>query len=57
MYGGLEGLSKKALENAIGFDAMEEIRTNLDWRPPPLGPDHPHMHRNERRFADTIYNK
>jgi hypothetical protein len=47
MYGALEGLSRVDLAQRIGEAAVEEIRTSLSYRPPPMESSHPHWHKNE----------
>jgi len=51
-YGAMEGRSKAQLAVEIGEDKVQEVRKSLTARPPPMTEDHPHWHRNERKYAD-----
>ncbi len=52
MYGALEGTSKPGAVERMGRDVVQSFRTGLKARPPPMTPDHPHYHRNERKYMD-----
>lgn len=54
MYGALEGLSKPGMASELGEDVVQGFRTGLTHQPPPMQPDHPHWHANERKYADII---
>ena len=51
-YGAMEGRSKAQLAIEIGEDKVQEVRKSLTARPPPMTEEHPHWHRNERKYAD-----
>eukprot|EP01041_Mallomonas_annulata_P010037 gene10037-20899_t len=52
MYGALEMLSKPDIANKLGEDVVQQFRTGLVARPPPMMPSHPYWHKNERKYAD-----
>eukprot|EP00595_Chromulina_sp_UTEXLB2642_P000043 CAMPEP_0196761892 /NCGR_PEP_ID=MMETSP1095-20130614/1201_1 /TAXON_ID=96789 ORGANISM="Chromulina nebulosa, Strain UTEXLB2642" /NCGR_SAMPLE_ID=MMETSP1095 /ASSEMBLY_ACC=CAM_ASM_000446 /LENGTH=367 /DNA_ID=CAMNT_0042111961 /DNA_START=478 /DNA_END=1578 /DNA_ORIENTATION=+ len=52
MYGALEGESKIESALIMGEDVVQDFRNGLEGRPPPMLPDHPHWHANERKYAD-----
>lgn len=52
MYGSLEGLSKPELAVQLGEDVVQQWRTGLFARPPPMQPNHVNWHANERKYAD-----
>ena len=52
MYGALEGMSKPGLARELGKEAVISYRSSLHARPPPMNPDHPHWHGNEKKYAD-----
>ena len=52
MYGALEGMSKPGLARELGKEAVIEYRSSLGARPPPMNPQHPHWHGNEKKYAD-----
>jgi 2,3-bisphosphoglycerate-dependent phosphoglycerate mutase len=49
MYGALEGLSKPGLAQELGEHVVQNWRAGLTARPPPITPDHPHWHHNEKK--------
>ena len=50
MYGAIEGMSRDTLIKDLGIEKVEEYRNNLFVRPPPMSPDHPHWHLNDRKY-------
>ena len=52
MYGALEGTSKPGAVETMGEDVVQSFRAGLKARPPPMTPDHPHYHGNERKYMD-----
>ena len=54
MYGALEGLSKPLMAKELGESVVQNWRTSLLARPPPMSPDHRHWHGNDRKYADLI---
>eukprot|EP01035_Chromulina_nebulosa_P021397 gene21397-27720_t len=52
MYGALESESKIESALIMGEDVVQDFRNGLEGRPPPMLPDHPHWHANERKYAD-----
>ena len=52
MYGALEGLSKPGTAAELGEETVQQWRAGLYARPPPMSPNHPYWHKNERKYAD-----
>lgn len=52
MYGALEGKSKPDIAREWGEEVVQQFRSGLKGRPPPMEPDHPHWHHNERKYSD-----
>ena len=52
MYGALEGLSKPGTAEELGEETVQQWRAGLYARPPPMSPNHPYWHKNERKYAD-----
>lgn len=52
MYGAMEGLSKPQMAAELGEEVVQGFRRGLYDRPPPMTPDHPHWHKNERKYSD-----
>lgn len=57
MYGALEGKSKPDIARELGESVVQEFRAGLKGRPPPMLPDHPHWHQNERKYTDLQPNE
>lgn len=57
MYGSLEGSSKIESVLKFGEEAVQDFRNGLLGRPPPMAPNHPHWHKDERKYADLDYNE
>ena len=51
-FGALEGVKLDELIAELGEERVQEYRSSLYVRPPPMGPDHPNWHRNERKYAE-----
>ena len=51
MYGDLEGKSKIQTCIEMGEETVQEFRSGLVARPPPMQPDHPHWHKVINRFV------
>lgn len=51
-YGALEGRSKSETAKEFGESTVQAIRTEIYVSPPPLNPDHPHWHGNDRTYGD-----
>lgn len=49
-FGAMEGASKEELEKKWGADTVAEYRNSLYLRPPPMTPEHPCWHHNERKY-------
>lgn len=52
MYGDLEGKSKPQAAIELGKDYVQNIRRGLLGKPPIMKEDHPHWHKNERKYSD-----
>uniref|UniRef100_A0A0G4IA63 Phosphoglycerate mutase n=1 Tax=Chromera velia CCMP2878 TaxID=1169474 RepID=A0A0G4IA63_9ALVE len=52
MYGALEGLSKPGTAMKLGEEVVQQWRSGLKARPPLMEPDHPHWHKEERKYHD-----
>lgn len=52
MYGALEGLSKQSIALEMGEEVVQQFRTGLYGRPPPMPENHPHWHMKERKYSD-----
>lgn len=52
MYGDLEGKSKPQIAREWGEEVVQEFRSGLKGRPPPMQANHPNWHQNERKYSD-----
>lgn len=52
MYGALTGYSKKDMAEQLGADLVQEWRSSLKARPPPVALSSPHWPGQHRKYAD-----